>query len=243
MITEQQEARYTFTRSYWWRTGKYEIYQKLFLNYAVSPCRRLLDAGCGPGHFTPWIEPVSQGNLVSLDPELVPLLFARSRGQRLMVQGDMQSSPFRSNFFDFVFCLEVCEHVEDDGKIVGEIFRILRPGGRALITVPALPVLWGPHDEMSGHFRRYKKRDFRNLLSSADFIILKLTFAQFIFFFPLFITRRLKKMRGQQQRDAFQVKPRINQMLHRLVSLEYGLLKFFSLPLGTNLLAIVEKPG
>ncbi|MBM4286160.1 MAG: class I SAM-dependent methyltransferase [Deltaproteobacteria bacterium] len=242
MITEEEKARYTFTRNYWWRTGKYAIYQRLFLDYS-STGRWFLDAGAGPGHFTPWVEAVAQGTLVSLDPELGPLIYSRSKGQQLVIQGDMQSSPFRSNFYDFVFCLEVCEHVENDQKIIDEIYRILKPGGRALITVPALPILWGSHDEMSGHFRRYKKKEFSRLLQTPGFNLLKLTYAQFIFFFPLFVSRRLKKMKGQQKRDAFQVKPIVNRLLHFLVRIEYHFLKYFSLPLGTNLLGIVEKPG
>jgi SAM-dependent methyltransferase len=52
------------------------------------------------------------------------------------VQGDVTDLRFRDASFDFVLCVHVLEHVPDDRAAIGELFRVLRPGGRALIQVP-----------------------------------------------------------------------------------------------------------
>lgn len=52
------------------------------------------------------------------------------------VQGDVTDLRFRDASFDFILCVHVLEHVPDDRAAIGELFRVLRPGGRALIQVP-----------------------------------------------------------------------------------------------------------
>ena len=50
------------------------------------------------------------------------------------------------------------EHIEDDGKALNEISRVLKPGGKCILMVPATPFLWGLQGEVAHHFRRYTKR-------------------------------------------------------------------------------------
>jgi SAM-dependent methyltransferase len=52
------------------------------------------------------------------------------------VQGDVTDLRFRDESFDFALCVHVLEHVPDDRSAIGELYRVLRPGGRALIQVP-----------------------------------------------------------------------------------------------------------
>jgi SAM-dependent methyltransferase len=52
------------------------------------------------------------------------------------VPGDVTGLRFRDESFDFALCVHVLEHVADDRAAIGELYRVLRPGGRALIQVP-----------------------------------------------------------------------------------------------------------
>ncbi len=70
--------------------------------------------------------------------------------------------------FDLVLLLDVLEHVEDDRALLGELVTgSLEPGGHALISVPAWPALFGPHDEGLGHHRRYTPRALDALVAGA----------------------------------------------------------------------------
>jgi SAM-dependent methyltransferase len=71
--------------------------------------------------------------------------------------------------FDTVVALNVIEHIRDDAAAVRNCFRLLRPGGRLVMLVPAYPRLFNGIDEELGHFRRYKKKDAACLLEGQGF--------------------------------------------------------------------------
>jgi 2-polyprenyl-3-methyl-5-hydroxy-6-metoxy-1,4-benzoquinol methylase len=60
---------------------------------------------------------------------------------------------------------DVLEHIEDDGSAVKRLRRLLVSDGILVISVPALPSLFGLHDEQLGHYRRYTRRSLRRALS------------------------------------------------------------------------------
>lgn len=70
-----------------------------------------------------------------------------------LLQGDAQNLPFRSDFFDKVIMSEVAEHLEDDLKGVKEARRVLKPGGKIILTVPNkyYPFLWDPVNWLGEH--------------------------------------------------------------------------------------------
>ncbi len=61
-----------------------------------------------------------------------------STEKNIDVRADAARLPVRPNSFEWVLCSEVLEHVEEPLRVVAEIFRVLRPGGNAVITVPFL---------------------------------------------------------------------------------------------------------
>lgn len=91
---------------------------------------------------------------------------ARERGLRVM-RADARRLPVPDAALDLVVAFDVLEHIEDDKAAAGEIRRTLRPGGTALVAVPADPRLWSAHDDAVGHVRRYTRETLRSLLESS----------------------------------------------------------------------------
>lgn len=93
------------------------------------------------------------------------------RGSLPSVQSDMHNLPFRDNSFSGAFCLHVLEHVRDDVKCLGELLRVLGPGGQAVIMVPFMmgqetTIEYGaPDPELFDHVRGYSIKDFKDRLS------------------------------------------------------------------------------
>lgn len=84
-------------------------------------------------------------------------------GARPDVFADAATLPFPDQSLEGVTCLEVLEHVRDPGAVVAEIARVLRPGGRAWISMPFLyPVHDAPHD-----YQRYTADGIRRDLTRA----------------------------------------------------------------------------
>ena len=71
------------------------------------------------------------------------------------IVGDIHDLPFEDESFDFVLCTEVLEHVEDPQKAITELYRVLRPGGRCVLTTRLVFPL---HDTPNDHWRFTKYR-------------------------------------------------------------------------------------
>ncbi|MFQ5691899.1 MAG: methyltransferase domain-containing protein [Nitrospinota bacterium] len=103
---------------------------------------RSVELGCGNGPYIAYLSRQSgRGPLVATDLSLRTLVEARRRVESegdpqgvFYVCCDMEALPFRSDRFDFVLCTQVIEHLLDDEGGLRELRRILRPGGRALIS-------------------------------------------------------------------------------------------------------------
>ncbi|GLQ50380.1 hypothetical protein GCM10010872_18290 [Dyella flava] len=86
-------------------------------------------------------------------------------GERMLVVDRL--SELAAESFDYVFAFEVLEHIKEDGAMLREWMRYLKPGGRILLSVPAHQRKYGKSDELVGHMRRYEKEDLHALLSDA----------------------------------------------------------------------------
>lgn len=120
----------------------------------------LLDAGCGNQPFADWYHPLVE-RVVALDA--APL-------EGVSVVGFADQLPFAEGSFDTVLCTEVLEHVANAEYACAELFRVLRPGGYLVVTVPYLyPTHEAPYD-----FRRFTHYGLRSLLERHGFEVVAL---------------------------------------------------------------------
>jgi SAM-dependent methyltransferase len=86
---------------------------------------------------------------------------------------------------------DVLEHIRDRTALLGEVKRVLKPGGHLVLTLPALRALWSASDVSAGHFLRYSKRSIRRELESAGFTVIRARYFFVLTVVPLFILRAL----------------------------------------------------
>jgi SAM-dependent methyltransferase len=103
---------------------------------------------------------------VALDYSHSVAEIARARGVPA-VRADARDLPVRSGSCGLVTAFDVLEHIEEDYLAAAEIVRVLKPGGTALIAVPADMALWSAHDEAVGHVRRYSRPELADLVRKA----------------------------------------------------------------------------
>jgi ubiquinone/menaquinone biosynthesis C-methylase UbiE len=120
---------------------------------AAAPGERVLDAGCGPGFYVAeTLERVgAQGSVVGVDASEAMLALAAKRCEGhanvAFHEGDVTALPVADADFDRVLSVQVLEYVEDIPAALGELHRVLRPGGRALIwDVDWATVSWRSED-------------------------------------------------------------------------------------------------
>lgn len=139
--------------------------------------------------------------------------------------------------FDVVAATDVIEHIEDERQVVAQLRSLVRADGRLIVSVPALPSLYGYHDEVLGHFRRYSKRSLRSSIET-QFLIQRLRYYGFLLIpVALVISRWLRRPYpvakvGETSRD--------HRLLGRALRAVFGVEKLIPPPLGTSLLLLAH---
>ena len=142
---------------------------------------RALDAGCGSGSMALALCKAGfRVDGIERSAEFVQLVqhkLARygSESRMTVQQGSIAQLPFEDGAFDGIVCGEVLEHIppEDGGDraAVTELYRVLRPGGVCVASVPLNPSLWDHSDVWAGHVKRYGREEFVELFTGCGFAV------------------------------------------------------------------------
>jgi SAM-dependent methyltransferase len=147
---------------HWWYQGRRRVLDVVLRNLRLPPGTAILDAGCGSGRNM--VELQHYGTATGLELSSPSVAAARARNVGEVVQGSILEMPFADDTFELAVSLDVIEHLQDDVAALRELRRVVAPGGRLLVTVPAYQWLWSRHDEINHHHRRYNRR---TLLAAA----------------------------------------------------------------------------
>jgi SAM-dependent methyltransferase len=238
-------AYYELEGRHWWFLGRRRLFLRL-LERDFPPAARpveVLDFGCGTGAFLEHLERFGPVSAVDSDERAVAFCHARGRDEVQLVPPGAPL-PFADDAFDLVTTLDVIEHIDDDVGALAELRRVLKPGGQALVAVPAFMFLWGKQDEVSHHRRRYTARSLRRALEAAGFAVDRTSYFNTILFAPIAavrLGRRLLRRPGSAQSD-FELGPAaLNRALGAVFGAEAGLVARRDLPFGVSLLALARK--
>jgi len=156
-----------------------------------------LDAGCSSGYMLENIlDKFSEINIIGTDFFSSGLLQCHQRFPDIpLFQMDLVSCSFPDNLFDVVSCLNVIEHIPADASVIKQLFRITKPGGIVVLTVPTMPGLYDMHDEVYSHVRRYKLSELERMMERAGFKIVKANYFG-VFMYPVFYAiKKINRMR------------------------------------------------
>lgn len=242
MEADLYQRFYEIENVHWWFVARKAIVLSLLDHYLPRGSGRVvLDAGCGTGGLLEDLE--RYGELVAVDSSGEAVKFCKLRGYEI-VQCSILDTPFRPATFDVVIGLDVIEHVDDDLAALQELYRVCRPGGLLLATVPAFQFLWSHHDEMNHHKRRYTRRDLATRLQVARFEVLRCSYFN-CYLFPFMLAGRLVGHGGGEEMgpELTVPSPMINHLLSRTFAAELPLLRRIDLPFGGSVLGVAKKPG
>lgn len=242
------ELTYLAEQSHFWFRG-FRSYVRPEIAKAVAGRTRprLLDCGCGTGSNLAMLEEF--GDACGFDLTWNGLAFAHEMGRRDIARGSIGAIPFVGSHFDVVTSFDVfqClpEPVERDAA--REMWRVLKPGGHAILNVAALEILSGGHSVLSEEVRRYTPGRLRRVFTDAGFVIERLTFAHATLL-PIMLPVRMFqrwKSGGNVPAGEFDITvppAPVNAVLSAVVRLEAAALRVTNMPVGSSLLIHARKP-
>lgn len=208
----------------------------------IPAMARVLDAGCGTGGLLRHMHKVQPSwQLTGLDFSPLACELARERTGGEVVQGSIASLPFADVLFDAVVSCDVVCQVADPAQAVREFHRCLKPGGVAVLMMPAYQWMYSYHDKEVGNLRRYTRGEVNALVRAAGFAVVRSTYWNMLPF-PLAVLRRKILPPSAPVSDVRLYPAPLEAAFNGLMALERGWLRLGAgLPFGSSVLTVARK--
>ncbi len=233
---------------YWWYQAQRAVLLDAVGSLALPPRARLLDVGCGTGRTLELVARAIEVEDFGIDlsPRAAAYWKAPEAARRCL--GSANEIPFADDSFDAAVTVDVlyCLEVTPEAAAV-EMARVLKPGGRLVIIVPAYRWLRSSHDVAVHGVHRFTRGSLTRLLESVGLSVVRMTHFSTALF-PLIVAVKLwRKGRAangngaQTPSDLRPLSPWLNRALLGIAMTERRVLRRVNLPFGSSLLGIARK--
>ena len=227
--------------NHWWFQGR-KLIIKYFLNKInLTDNAEILEVGCGTGANLALLQKFGNVSAVEMNS------YARNKAEHIINKKILNGSlpdnlPLKNKKYSAICLFDVLEHVENDQRSLKILNQYLDDKGYLILTVPAIPMLYGKHDKDLCHFRRYRKKELIQLLEEANFTIKEFTYFNSLLLPLACISRVVDKISPTTNARGLNVPPLfINKLLLNIFNLELFFMKYIKLPLGLSMLFVVSK--
>lgn len=228
---------------HWYYVGKREIARAWILR-TRQPRRDelLLDCGAGTGRFAQEMEQHCRVMVLDDHVEALRILRNRFRADQIIgLAGDRV--PLADESLNYVTALDVLEHTPDDRAVVKGFHRLLKPGGVALVTVPASMALWSDWDAALHHYRRYSRPQLKALFPPDQWEMIQVNYTNVAVYPAVWLMRRWRRWfpgagGGARTEDKLPA-PWLNGLL-RWLFVRPAMWRF-PFPFGVSLLLVARK--
>jgi 2-polyprenyl-3-methyl-5-hydroxy-6-metoxy-1,4-benzoquinol methylase len=168
-----------------------------YLDWIADSCRpylgqRVLEVGAGTGSVTARFADGREVHAIERDEWCFKEMEQRfANNPKVSVRrADLVELAEHGERFDSAVMINVLEHIEDDVAALVLLRRLLSPGGRVVLYVPALNGMYGKFDRRAGHYRRYAPWRMRRVLAAAGLREVKMRYMNFLSIPPWWIFSR-----------------------------------------------------
>ena len=259
-MEERFAAKYQdLERWHWWFQGRQQILESVLrreiaqLQMPLRARKRIVTVGCGPPEGLGWMVSAlgHDGFVIGIDADRSGALSTPEAGGAAalppgvaFVIGSAEHAPLRAASCHGAVALDVIEHLDDDAAALSETARLVRRGGFLLVTVPALPSLWGRQDVVSHHKRRYTPRSLAAAFHRAGLELAWQSYFNTVLFPAIASVRWARRALGRAGGgdSDFESGSRgmLNAALTRVFASERHLVGRVRLPIGVSLIAVAR---
>jgi ubiquinone/menaquinone biosynthesis C-methylase UbiE len=240
------EAKYhTLEEQHWWFRGRRHMVYSLIEQLSLPANAAILEVGCSAGPLLLQLQQAGFTNLTGIDVSETAIALGQKRGLQSISVMDGGQLNFPDAAFDLVIASDVLEHIADDGRAMQEWARVLKPGGKLIVFVPAFQHLWSSHDLVNHHFRRYTKTQLKAIVIQTGLQVKRLSYWNFSLYFPTWLVRKLQNKISAQTTPAhdnlLRMPTVVNTILTDLIKLENAGLKKVNYPVGVSVFVVAGK--
>jgi SAM-dependent methyltransferase len=231
--------------SHWWFVARRQIITDLLYQFCSLPCK-ILEVGCGTGGNLTMLRQFGELKAFEMDPSALEMAHQKGVNDVTLTLGVCPDYiPYEGEQFDLICLFDVLEHIKEDQKTLVQLKKYLKPQGKIIITVPAYSWLFGPHDQLLQHHRRYSLAGLKKVIHHSGLKIQKISYFN-TFLFPIAVINRLIEQFLYRfnftKRQTAVTKPNfiINSVLRTIFAYERHVLRIRNLPVGLSLIGVLS---
>ncbi len=238
--TYEVEAQVEAT--HWWFVGRRKLFSQIIKTFDLPNGATVLDIGTSTGTNLRMLRELGFCNVRGLDLHDEAIHWCADKGLGQVDKGDICDIPSSDNIYDLVMATDIIEHVDDDIAALHEIKRVLKPGAKAIITVPAFQSLWGLQDEVSQHKRRYRQNELLSKLEQTGLFVEESFYFNYLLFIPIWLVRQIVRILQIKLKSENELNSNIvNLVLSFIFNIDVLTAKKLKLPFGVSILAVITK--
>ncbi|MBF0594251.1 MAG: class I SAM-dependent methyltransferase [Candidatus Omnitrophica bacterium] len=229
---------------HWWFAGRRDMVLRLVDDLPKESC--ILDVGCSGGAMLLALLGKGFRDVAGVDISVGAIESCRNKGLKNTTVMDAQELTFADGSFDAVIASDILEHLADPARALASWRRVLKPGGKLLVFVPAYTFLWSDHDVINCHQKRYEKKDFADIVRQAGFEVQRTSGWDVVLFVPIALMVLLRPRKtgagySDKAGNLHAVPGWLNGILTRLLLLENMALSHMNAPAGISFFVVASK--
>lgn len=235
------EKFFNLEKDHWWFQARKTIVLKLISQHVeLNKNFKIIDVGCGTGMMLEAIKNTFSITAAGIDNSPEAIRFSKKRGLNIFLSS-AEKIEQKTDSIDLIMALDLIEHIENDVASLKEFNRVLKKNGHVILTVPAFNFLFGAHDAINEHKRRYQLKELKNKIELAGFKIIKISYYNSLLFLPIIIAKLIKKITKDNHDHLKKENNIVNFILNKIFSSEAFLLKYINLPIGASIVCLAQK--
>ena len=246
MNPDFQQTYHELEASHWWFVGRRAIVADLLESIVEDRSARVLDIGCSSGHMIEALAARGFQNVEGIDISESAIERCQQRGISKSLLMDAGAPRLPDASYDVLIASDVLEHLADDRTSLRAWYRMMRPGGRLIVFVPAFQSLWSDHDVVNHHYRRYTRGQLTGRLAEAGFTVQRSSYWNSVIFPAAAAVRMVQQWRPPRAQPRPDLRPATNatnQLLRLLIAAENAWHRRLPALAGLSTFAIAEKPS
>ena len=230
--------------THWWFVGRRHLFSREIARLSLPNDAPILDIGTSTGTNLRMLRDLGFRQVTGLDSSDEAIRFCAEKQLGTVHRGDVCALPFEREEFNLVLATDLLEHVSEENLALREIARVLKPGGCALITVPAFQSLWGLQDELAHHLRRYRLPHIKDLVEAVGLNCVRCFYFNYLLFVPIWAARRVLRAVNVKVPSEGQLNTvLLNQLLSLIFEFDVRTARWLKPPFGVSALLLAEKVG